>query len=240
MPVGVPKLPYDIPEDEEATWVDLYNRLYRERALFLFKDLSPETANHIVGLMIFLNIDDCNQEQFLFINSTGGGVMHGLAVHNTINFVLPDVHTLCLGLAASMAAFVLAGGSQTKRIAFPNARVMIHQPKSAFIGGYLDDVLMDGDLVLQLRKEMTNFFVQRSHKPFWLVYEDLERDVFLTPDEAKAYGIVDSVGHNGIVESLGFERREEGNGSVSSVGLERREEGNGSVSSVGLERREGY
>nr|YP_009339457.1 ATP-dependent protease proteolytic subunit [Delissea rhytidosperma]APQ38849.1 ATP-dependent protease proteolytic subunit [Delissea rhytidosperma] len=199
MPVGVPKIPYEISddeddEDEEAIWVDLYDRLYRERALFLFKDLSPETANHIVGLMIFLNIDDCNQEQFLFINSTGGGVMHGLAVHNAINFVLPDVHTLCLGVAASMAAFVLAGGSQTKRIAFPNARVMIHQPTSTFIQGYMEEVLTDTDLVLKLRDEIANFFVQKSHKPFWMVFEDLERDVFLSPEEAKAYGIVDSVG----------------------------------------------
>nr|YP_009339635.1 ATP-dependent protease proteolytic subunit [Lobelia anceps]APQ39027.1 ATP-dependent protease proteolytic subunit [Lobelia anceps] len=196
MPVGVPKLPYEMPEDEEedAVWVDLYDRLYRERALFLFKDLSLETANHLVGLMIFLNIDDCSQEQFLFINSPGGGIMNGLAVNNTINFVLPDVHTLGLGLAASMAAFVLAGGSQTKRIAFPNARVMIHQPKSSFSDGYLDDVIMDGNLMLKLREEITNFFVQRSHKPFWVVFEDLERDVFLSPEEAKAYGIVDSVG----------------------------------------------
>nr|YP_009403345.1 ATP-dependent protease proteolytic subunit [Diastatea micrantha]ASA34537.1 ATP-dependent protease proteolytic subunit [Diastatea micrantha] len=210
MPVGVPKIPYDIPdddEDEEATWVDLYDRLYRERALFLFKDLSPETANHIVGLMIFLNIDDCNQEQFLFINSTGGGVMHGLAVHNAINFVLPDVHTLCLGVAASMAAFVLAGGSQTKRIAFPNARVMIHQPTSTFIKGYLEEVIMDTDLVLKLREEIVNFFVQRSHKPFWMVFEDLERDVFLSPEEAKAYGIVDSVGFRGLEGLQGREGR---------------------------------
>nr|YP_009404088.1 ATP-dependent protease proteolytic subunit [Pratia angulata]ASA35353.1 ATP-dependent protease proteolytic subunit [Pratia angulata] len=200
MPVGVPKIPYDIPddEDEEATWVDLYDRLYRERALFLFKELSPETANHLVGLMIFLNIDDCNQEQFLFINSTGGGVMHGLAVYNAINFVLPDVHTLCLGVAASMAAFVLAGGSQTKRIAFPNARVMIHQPTSTFIQGYMEEVLMDTDLVLKLREEITNVFVQRSNKPFWMVFEDMERDVFLSPEEAKAYGIVDSVGFQGL------------------------------------------
>nr|YP_009423550.1 ATP-dependent protease proteolytic subunit [Burmeistera crispiloba]AQS81891.1 ATP-dependent protease proteolytic subunit [Burmeistera crispiloba] len=210
MPVGVPKIPYDIPgddEDEEATWVDLYDRLYRERALFLFKDLSPETANHIVGLMIFLNIDDCNQEQFLFINSTGGGVMHGLAVYNAINFVLPDVHTLCLGVAASMAAFVLAGGSQTKRIAFPNARVMIHQPTSTFIQGYMEQVIMDTDLVLKLREEITNFFVQRSHKPFWMVFEDMERDVFLSPEEAKAYGIVDSVGFQGLQELQGREGR---------------------------------
>nr|YP_009423028.1 ATP-dependent protease proteolytic subunit [Burmeistera lutosa]AQS81369.1 ATP-dependent protease proteolytic subunit [Burmeistera lutosa] len=208
MPVGVPKIPYDIPgddEDEEATWVDLYDRLYRERALFLFKDLSPETANHIVGLMIFLNIDDCNQEQFLFINSMGGGVMHGLAVYNAINFVLPDVHTLCLGVAASMAAFVLAGGSQTKRIAFPNARVMIHQPTSTFIQGYMEEVIMDTDLVLKLREEITNFFVQRSHKPFWMVFEDMERDVFLSPEEAKAYGIVDSVG---LQELQGLQERE--------------------------------
>nr|YP_009340600.1 ATP-dependent protease proteolytic subunit [Wimmerella hederacea]APQ40172.1 ATP-dependent protease proteolytic subunit [Wimmerella hederacea] len=202
MPVGVPKIPDDeIPEDdeeeEEETWVDLYERLYQERALFLFKSLNIETANQLVGLMIFLNMDDCNQEQFLFINSTGGGVMHGLAVHNTINFVLPDVHTLCLGLAASMAAFVLAGGSQTKRTAFPNARVMIHQPKSAFIGGYMDDVILDVDLVLKLRSEMANYFVQRSHQPFWIVYEDMERDVFLSPEEAKAYGLVDSVGFGG-------------------------------------------
>nr|YP_009403581.1 ATP-dependent protease proteolytic subunit [Hippobroma longiflora]ASA34773.1 ATP-dependent protease proteolytic subunit [Hippobroma longiflora] len=197
MPVGVPKIPYDIPdddEDEEASWIDLYDRLYRERALFLFKDLNPETANHIVGLMIFLNIDDCNEEQFLFINSTGGGVMQGLAVNNTINFVLPDVHTLCLGVAASMAAFILAGGSQTKRIAFPNARVMMHQPTSTFIQGYMEQVITDIDVVLKLREEITKFFVQRSHKPFWIVYEDLERDAFLTPEEAKAYGIVDSVG----------------------------------------------
>nr|YP_009423289.1 ATP-dependent protease proteolytic subunit [Burmeistera domingensis]AQS81630.1 ATP-dependent protease proteolytic subunit [Burmeistera domingensis] len=210
MPVGVPKIPYDIPdddEDEEATWVDLYDRLYRERALFLFKDLSPETANHIVGLMIFLNIDDCNQEQFLFINSTGGGVMHGLAVYNAINFVLPDVHTLCLGVAASMAAFVLAGGSQTKRIAFPNARVMIHQPTSTFIQGYMEEVIMDTDLVLKLREEITNFFVQRSHKPFWMVFEDMERDVFLSPEEAKAYGIVDSVGFQGFQGLQGREGR---------------------------------
>nr|YP_009339813.1 ATP-dependent protease proteolytic subunit [Lobelia inflata]APQ39295.1 ATP-dependent protease proteolytic subunit [Lobelia inflata] len=203
MPVGVPKIPYDIPdddddEDEEATWVDLYDRLYRERALFLFKDLSPETANHIVGLMIFLNIDDCNQEQFLFINSTGGGVMHGLAVTNAINFVLPDVHTLCVGVAASMAAFILTGGSQTKRIAFPHARVMIHQPTSTFIKGYMEQVITDMELVLKLRAEIANFFVQRTHKPFWMVYEDLERDAFLTPEEAKAYGIVDSIGHQGL------------------------------------------
>nr|YP_009339723.1 ATP-dependent protease proteolytic subunit [Lobelia boninensis]APQ39115.1 ATP-dependent protease proteolytic subunit [Lobelia boninensis] len=200
MPVGVPKIPYDIPddEDEEAIWVDLYDRLYRERALFLFKDLSPETANNIVGLMIFLNIDDCNQEQFLFINSTGGGVTHGLAVHNTINFVLADVHTLCLGVAASMAAFILAGGSQTKRIAFPNARVMIHQPTSTFIQGYMEEVITDTDLVLKLREEIVNFFVQISHKPFWMVFEDMERDAFLSPEEAKAYGIVDSIGFEGL------------------------------------------
>nr|YP_009339992.1 ATP-dependent protease proteolytic subunit [Lobelia laxiflora]APQ39474.1 ATP-dependent protease proteolytic subunit [Lobelia laxiflora] len=210
MPVGVPKIPYDIPdddEDEEATWVDLYDRLYRERALFLFKDLSPETANHVVGLMIFLNIDDCNQEQFLFINSTGGGVMHGLAVYNAINFVLPDVHTLCVGVAASMAAFILAGGSQTKRIAFPNARVMIHQPTSTYIKGYMEQVVTDTDLVLKLREEIANVFVQRSHKPFWMVYEDMERDAFLSPEEAKAYGIVDSVGRQGLPRRKGRKGR---------------------------------
>nr|YP_009340525.1 ATP-dependent protease proteolytic subunit [Porterella carnosula]APQ40097.1 ATP-dependent protease proteolytic subunit [Porterella carnosula] len=202
MPVGVPKLPCDIPDDaddeeeetKEPTWIDLYDRLYRERALFLFKELNAETANHLVGLMIFLNIDDSTQEQFLFINSTGGGVMHGLAVHNTINFVIPDVHTLCLGVAASMAAFILAGGAPTKRTAFPNARVMIHQPTSSFIQGYLEEVIMDTDLVLKLRAEIANFFVQKSHKPFWMVYEDMERDAFLSPEEAKAYGIVDRVG----------------------------------------------
>nr|YP_009402898.1 ATP-dependent protease proteolytic subunit [Apetahia longistigmata]ASA34090.1 ATP-dependent protease proteolytic subunit [Apetahia longistigmata] len=200
MPVGVPKIPYDIPEDEdeEATWVDLYDRLYRERALFLFKDLNPATVNNIVGLMIFLNIDDCNHEQFLFINSKGGGVMHGLAVYNAMNFVLPDVHTTCLGVAASMAAFILAGGSRTKRIAFPNARVMIHQPASTFIQGYMEEVITDTDLVLKLREEITKVFVQRSDKPFWMVYEDMERDVFLSAAEAKAYGIIDSVGFGGL------------------------------------------
>nr|YP_009435514.1 ATP-dependent protease proteolytic subunit [Lobelia sonderiana]ATG25515.1 ATP-dependent protease proteolytic subunit [Lobelia sonderiana] len=208
MPVGVPKLPYLIPiedddddeddDEEELSWVDLYNRLYRDRALFLFSNLTLETANHVVGLMIFLNIDDSTQEQFLFINSTGGGVMHGLAVHNAIQFVEPDVHTLCLGVAASMAAFILAGGSPTKRVAFPNSRVMIHQPASSFIDGYMEEVIFEGDAVLKLRDQMVNFYVERSQKPFWIVNEDMERDVFMTPEEAKDYGIVDFIGTAGI------------------------------------------
>nr|YP_009435693.1 ATP-dependent protease proteolytic subunit [Lobelia thermalis]ATG25694.1 ATP-dependent protease proteolytic subunit [Lobelia thermalis] len=202
MPVGVPKVPADDEfyfklaegeEEEKETWIDLFDRLYRERAIFLCQDINLEVTNHIVGLMVFLNLDDHTRDQFLFINSTGGTVLHGAAMHNAMFAIEADVRTIGLGTVASMAAFVLASGTPPKRFALSHSRVMIHQPKAAFIEGPPDDVAVDTDSVQRIRNSITDFFATKAGKPFWIVYEDMERDAFMSPEEAEAYGIVDEV-----------------------------------------------
>nr|YP_009436448.1 ATP-dependent protease proteolytic subunit [Cyphia crenata]ATG26723.1 ATP-dependent protease proteolytic subunit [Cyphia crenata] len=211
MPVGVPKVPYQIPvpipipnpesedkddddDDDREEWVDLYDRLYRIRALFLFQELSDEIANNIIGLMAFLNIDDNTKEQFLFINSPGGGLINGLGVYDMSQVVLPDVHTLCMGEAISMAAFILAGGADTKRIAFPHCNVMIHQPISSPAEGPPVELYMDGEDMDILRNTVEDLYAQRTRQPRSIIREDMIRDRFMTATEAKDYGIVDSVG----------------------------------------------
>nr|UEN67251.1 clp protease proteolytic subunit [Sophora prazeri] len=123
MPIGVPKVPFRIPGEEDASWVDiLINRLYRERLLFLGQEVDSEISNQLIGLMVYLSIEDDNQDLYLFINSPGGWVIPGIAIYDTMQFVQPDVQTVCMGLAASMGSFILAGGEITKRLAFPHAQ----------------------------------------------------------------------------------------------------------------------
>ncbi|KAL1134179.1 hypothetical protein V6Z11_A12G088700 [Gossypium hirsutum] len=133
MPIGVPKVPFRNPGEEDAVWVDVYNRLYRERLLFLGQEVDSEISNQLIGLMVYLSIENDTKDLYLFINSPGGWVIPGVAIYDTMQFVQPDVHTICMGLAASMGSFLLAGGEITKRLAFPHARVMIHQPASSFM-----------------------------------------------------------------------------------------------------------
>ncbi|KAL4184952.1 hypothetical protein AMTRI_Chr10g228130 [Amborella trichopoda] len=124
MPVGVPKVPFRSPGEEDATWgynLILINRLHRERLLFLGQEVEGEISNQIVGLMVYLSIEDDTRDLYLFINSPGGWVIPGIAIYDAMQFVPPDVHTICMGLAASMGSFVLAGGEITKRLAFPHA-----------------------------------------------------------------------------------------------------------------------
>nr|YP_009171178.1 clp protease proteolytic subunit [Pelargonium dichondrifolium]YP_009299329.1 clp protease proteolytic subunit [Pelargonium exstipulatum]AJA38383.1 clp protease proteolytic subunit [Pelargonium dichondrifolium]AJB99242.1 clp protease proteolytic subunit [Pelargonium exstipulatum] len=208
MPVGVPKVPFLNPNpepapdsaveevdsmEEKATWVDLYNRLYRQRLLFLGQDLEQEIANTIIGLMIYLSIEDPYWNQTLYINSVGGLVFPGLAVYDTINFVPPDVKTVCLGIAASMASVILIGGTVTERCAFPHARVMIHQPRAEDFDDRVPEVGLEGETLLFLRNCVINIYVQRTNKPPWVVTADLERDTFMSATEAITYGIIDGV-----------------------------------------------
>nr|AWI71707.1 Clp protease proteolytic subunit [Strempeliopsis strempelioides] len=194
MPIGVPKVPFQAPEEEEASWVDLYNRLYRERALFLVQAIHSEIANQIIGLMVYLSIEDRTKDQYLFINSPGGGLIPGIAIYDAIQFVPPDVYTICVGVAASMGSVILLGGTITKRIAFPHARVMIHQPASSFYEAKTGELVLEVEELLKLRESLAIAYVQRTGKPFWVVSEDMERDVFMSATEAQAYGIVDLVG----------------------------------------------
>nr|YP_010036318.1 clp protease proteolytic subunit [Cotyledon tomentosa]QQW46860.1 clp protease proteolytic subunit [Cotyledon tomentosa]QWX90359.1 ATP-dependent Clp protease proteolytic subunit [Cotyledon tomentosa]WQN00199.1 Clp protease proteolytic subunit [Cotyledon tomentosa] len=192
MPIGVPKVPFRSPGEEDASWVDI-NRLYRERLLFLGQEVDSELANQLIGLMVYLTIEDRNRELYVFINSPGGWVIPGIAVYDTMQFVPPDVHTICMGLAASMGSFVLVGGEITKRLAFPHARVMIHQPASSFYESQTGEFILEAEELLNLRETITMVYVQRTGKSFWVVSEDMERDVFMSATEAQAHGIVDLV-----------------------------------------------
>nr|YP_010687938.1 clp protease proteolytic subunit [Pterodon emarginatus]YP_010688020.1 clp protease proteolytic subunit [Pterodon pubescens]QVX29607.1 clp protease proteolytic subunit [Pterodon abruptus]WBR37372.1 clp protease proteolytic subunit [Pterodon emarginatus]WBR37454.1 clp protease proteolytic subunit [Pterodon pubescens] len=193
MPIGVPKVPFLIPGEEDASWVDLYNRLYRGRLLFLCQEVESEISNQIVGLMVYLSIEDNTKDLYLFINSPGGGVIPGIAIYDTIQLVQPDVHTICMGLAASMGSFILVGGTITKRLAFPHARVMIHQPASSPFELQTEELLLEAEELLKLRENIAKVYVQRTGKPLWVISEDMERDVFMSAAEAQAHGIVDLV-----------------------------------------------
>nr|YP_010500762.1 clp protease proteolytic subunit [Centaurea cyanus]QIQ23194.2 clp protease proteolytic subunit [Carthamus tinctorius]UXB56092.1 clp protease proteolytic subunit [Centaurea cyanus] len=192
MPIGVPKVPFRNIGEEDASWVDIY-RLYRERLLFLGQDLESEVSNQLIGLMIYLSIEDDTQDLYLFINSPGGWVIPGLALYDTMQFVQPDVHTICMGAAASMGSLILVGGEITKRLAFPHAWVMIHQPAGSFSEVATGEFILEVGELLKLRETLTRVYVQRTGKPFWVVSEDMERDVFMSATEAQAYGIVDLV-----------------------------------------------
>nr|AMC30878.1 ATP-dependent Clp protease proteolytic subunit [Euphorbia marginata] len=193
MPIGVPKVPFRHPGEEDAVWVDLY-RLYRERLLFLGQDVESEISNQIVGLMVYLSIENPTKDLYLFINSPGGWVIDGIAIYDTMQLVRPDVNTVCLGLAASMGSFILLGGTITKRLALPHARVMIHQPIASFFKSKIGPFVMDGGELAKVRELITKVYAQRTGKPLWVVCEDIERDVFMSPTEAQAHGIVDNVG----------------------------------------------
>uniref|UniRef100_UPI0030024BD1 clp protease proteolytic subunit n=1 Tax=Amorphophallus tonkinensis TaxID=1720486 RepID=UPI0030024BD1 len=193
MPVGIPKVPFQGPEEEDASWVDVY-RLYRERFLFLGQEVNGEISNHLVGLMVYLSLEDKTRDHFLFINSPGGGVIAGIAIYDVMQAVPPDVNTICVGLAASMGSFILAGGEITKRLALPHAWVMIHQPASSFYEGESKEIIMEAGHLVILRDILTKAYAQRTNAPLWVISEDLERDIFMSATEAKAYGIVDLVG----------------------------------------------
>nr|YP_010847849.1 clp protease proteolytic subunit [Ceropegia nilotica]WEV92500.1 clp protease proteolytic subunit [Ceropegia nilotica] len=193
MPIGVPKVPFRNPGEKDASWVDVYNRLYRERFLFLGQIIDSEISNQLVGLMVYLSIEDEARDLYLFINSPGGWVIPGMGIYDIMQLVKPDVHTVCMGLAASMGSFLLAGGAITKRLAFPHARVMIHQPASMFYDTQAGEAILEAEELLQLRETLARVYAQRTSKPLWVVSEDMERDVFMSATEAQAYGIVDLV-----------------------------------------------
>nr|YP_009547668.1 clp protease proteolytic subunit [Antrophyum semicostatum]AYW16271.1 clp protease proteolytic subunit [Antrophyum semicostatum] len=193
MPIGVPKVPFRLPGEEDAVWVDVYNRLYRERLLFPGQQVDDEVANQLIGIMMYLNGEDQAKDMYLYVNSPGGAVLAGLSVYDAMQFVVPDVHTICMGLAASMGSSILAGGEITRRIALPHARVMIHQPASSYYDGQAGECVMEAEEVSKLRDCITKVYAQRTGKPLWIISEDMERDVFLSAEEARDYGVADLV-----------------------------------------------
>jgi ATP-dependent Clp protease protease subunit len=192
MPIGVPKVPFRLPGEPSAQWVDLYNRLYRDRVLFLCQELDDELANQLIGIMVFLSAEDKSKGLYIYINSPGGSVTCGIAVYDGMNYAKADVTTICVGTAASMASFVLAGGERGKRIALPHSRIMIHQPEGGN-QGQASEVLSESEEVIRLRREVAKIYAQRTGQSLSKISRDMDRDQFMSAKQAKEYGLVDQV-----------------------------------------------
>jgi ATP-dependent Clp protease protease subunit len=192
MPIGVPRVGYRLPGESLPQWVDLYNRLYRERVLFLASDINDELANQLVAIIIYLGAEDASKKLFMYINSPGGGVTSGISIFDAMNYVTCQVTTICVGIAASMASFVLAGGARGQRIALPHSRVMIHQPQSGTMGA-ATSVWVDMAEVRRLRNKVAEIYMRKTRQPLAVISRDMDRDRFMSADEAQKYGVVDHV-----------------------------------------------
>lgn len=192
MPIGVPKVPYRMPGDQYTQWIDIYNRLYRERVIFLGKDIDDEIANQIIAVMLYLDSEDPGKDISLYINSPGGMVTSGLAIYDTIQHIKSDVVTICVGLAASMGSFLLAAGTKGKRIALPHSRIMIHQP-SGGTRGQATDIEIEAREILRIRHQLNGIYAQNTGQTLAKIEKDMDRDFFMSAEEAKEYGLIDRV-----------------------------------------------
>ena len=171
---------------------DIYSRLLKDRIILLGDEVNNTTANAIIAQLLFLEADDPDKDIFLYINSPGGSVSAGLAIYDTMNFIKPDVSTVCLGMAASMGAFLLAAGAKGKRFALPNSEIMIHQPMGG-ASGQATDIAIHAEHILRTRENLNKILAERTGQGLEQIKQDTERDNFMTAEQAKAYGLVDEV-----------------------------------------------
>lgn len=171
---------------------DIYSRLLKERVIFLVGPVNDQMANLIVAQLLFLESENPDKDISLYINSPGGSVSAGLAIFDTMNFIKPDVSTLCTGLAASMGAFLLAAGAKGKRFSLPNSRIMIHQP-SGGSQGQASDIEIQAKEILYLRERLNRILAERTGQSMEQIHKDTDRDRFMSGDEAVEYGLIDKV-----------------------------------------------
>jgi ATP-dependent Clp protease, protease subunit len=171
---------------------DIYSRLLRERIVFLVGPVNDQTANLVVAQMLFLESENPDKDIFLYINSPGGSVSAGMSIYDTMQFIKPDVSTMCMGLAASMGSFLLMAGAKGKRLSLPNSRIMIHQP-SGGAQGQATDIEIHAREILKTRELLNKIYADRTGQALEKIQADMERDFFLDPQEAKAYGLIDQV-----------------------------------------------
>ena len=171
---------------------DIYSRLLRERIVFLVGPVNDMTANLVVAQMLFLESENPDKDIFLYINSPGGSVSAGLSVYDTMQFIKPDVSTLCMGMAASMGSFLLMAGAKGKRVALPNAKIMIHQPTGG-AQGQASDIEIHAREILKTREQLNRIYANRTGQSVEKIAADMERDFYMDPEEAKAYGLIDQV-----------------------------------------------
>ena len=171
---------------------DVYSRLLKDRVIFLRGEVNEALANSIVAQLLFLEMEDPDAEISMYINSPGGSVTDGMAIFDTMRYVKPKIRTVCLGMAASMGAFLLMAGEPGMRMALPNSEVMIHQP-SGGASGQATDVQLHAEWLLRTKNKMNQLMSEMTHQPLEKIQRDVERDYFMTAQEAKAYGIIDEI-----------------------------------------------
>jgi ATP-dependent Clp protease protease subunit len=171
---------------------DIYSRLLKDRIIFLGEEVTDVSASLVVAQLLFLESEDPGKEISLYINSPGGSVSAGLAIYDTMNYIKCDISTICIGMAASMGAFLLAGGTKGKRMALPNAEVMIHQP-SGGARGQATEIQIVAEKILQTKKKLNEILSANTGQPIEVIERDTERDNYMTAEEALAYGLIDKV-----------------------------------------------
>lgn len=171
---------------------DIYSRLLKDRIIFIGTPIDDHISNLVVAQLLFLAAEDPEKDISLYINSPGGSVTAGLAIYDTMQYIKPDVSTICIGLAASMGSFLLAAGASGKRFALPNSEIMIHQPLGG-VKGQAADIKIHADWIIKTRKKLNDIYAERTGQPLERIERDTDRDFFMSAEEAKEYGLVDQV-----------------------------------------------
>jgi ATP-dependent Clp protease protease subunit len=186
-------IPYVVEQTNrgERTY-DIYSRLLKDRIIFLSDEVNDHTASVIVAQLLFLEADDPDKDIHLYINSPGGSITAGFAIYDTMQYIKPDVSTICVGMAASMGAFLLAAGANGKRYCLPNSEVMIHQPLGG-TRGQATDIMIHAERIVKMKEKLNQILADRTGQTLEQISKDTDRDNFLSADEAKEYGLVDKV-----------------------------------------------
>ncbi|GAA0116896.1 ATP-dependent Clp endopeptidase proteolytic subunit ClpP [Clostridium senegalense] len=171
---------------------DIYSRLLKERIIFLGEEVNSTTASLVVAQLLFLESEDPDKDIYLYINSPGGSITDGMAIYDTMNYIKPDVVTICTGLAASMGAFLLSSGAKGKRFALPNSEIMIHQPLGGF-KGQATDIDIHAKRIIRIKETLNEILSENTGKSLEVIKKDVERDYFMSAEEAKEYGLIDEV-----------------------------------------------
>ena len=171
---------------------DIYSRLLKDRIIMLGSAIDDNVANSIVAQLLFLEAENPEKDITIYINSPGGSITAGMAIYDTMQYIKPKVSTICIGMAASMGAFLLAAGEKGKRYALPNSEVMIHQPRGG-MQGQATDIKIHADRIIRMKNTLNSILAERTGKPLEVIERDTERDNFMTAEEAKAYGLIDDV-----------------------------------------------
>lgn len=193
MPLGVPSVPYRLPGSQYERWIDIYTRLSQERIVFLGQEVTDSLANRIVAFLLYLDSEDSDKPIYLYINSPGGSVTAGMAIYDTMKYIKSDVITICVGLAASMGAFLLASGTSGKRLALPHARIMIHQPMGGTGRRQATDIEIEANEILRIRRQLNQILASETQQTLEKIEKDTDRDYYMSAEEAKEYGLIDKV-----------------------------------------------